>query len=297
MSLSDFLKNINDSPRSTKAAVGIAAAAGAMAVLAACGGPSAPDPTPTARVVYVYATPEHTPSPVPTNAPAPAPTPEAQPVVEEPTPLPTETPLPTATPTPDVNDYFVVLHQGKILNNDVGIAYFYASYPFISYTLEGNGFEFHNEAFYLEYLRKEGVITSEQKDAYFNGEPIQKISLVPISTATWKLFEKDPFNASRLRLRNPEYFTHYADKSSLDSSETAASLPVATPTPEVNDYFVVLHIGDNKSNNRGGMYFYASYPFHKDAAGVSIPFDADDFYLDYLEKEGVITSRQKNGLF
>ena len=48
---------------------------------------------------------------------------------------------------------------------------------------------FYEEGFYLEYLRKEGVITSEQKDAYFNGEPI-KISLVPISTATHKLFEK-----------------------------------------------------------------------------------------------------------
>ena len=138
-------------------------------------------------------------------------------VTATPTPAPTAIPSPVATATPEVSDYFVVLGDDDSPNNDRGRVYFYASYPFINYKLEGNWDAFHNEAFYLEYLRKEGVITSKQKADYYDGEPIQKIPLVAISTATWKLFENDPFNATRLRLGTPEFLTHYADKSSSGS--------------------------------------------------------------------------------
>ena len=138
-------------------------------------------------------------------------------VTATPTPAPSATPLPVATAMPEVNDYFVVLHQGARLGDDVGRVYFYASYPFIKHKLDGNAYDFYNEAFYLEYLGKEGVITSKQKADYFDGEPIQKIPLVAISTATWKLFENDPYNATKLRLWNPELLTHYADKSSSGS--------------------------------------------------------------------------------
>ena len=138
-------------------------------------------------------------------------------VTATPTPAPTATPLPVATPTPEVNDYFVVLQAGSNLSDDRGRVFFYASYPFVKYKLDGSFKGFHNEAFYLEYLRKQGVITSKQKDGYFNGEPIQKIPLVSISTATWKLFENDPYNATKLRFAAPELLTHYADKSSSGS--------------------------------------------------------------------------------
>ena len=148
-------------------------------------------------------------------------------VTATPTPAPTAIPAPVATATPEVNDYFVVLHQGGNPSDDRGAVYFYASYPFIKYKLDGNGDAFHNEAFYLEYLRKEGVITSKQKDDYFNGEPIQKIPLVAISTATWKLFENDPFNATRLRLGTPEFLTHYADKSSSVSGGGVAGSEIS----------------------------------------------------------------------
>ena len=138
-------------------------------------------------------------------------------VTATPIPAPTATPLPVATPTPEVDDYFVVLHQDDSPSNDRGRIYYYASYPFIKHKLNGTGNSFHNEAFYLEYLRKEGVITSKQKADYFDGEPIQKIPLVVISTATWKLFENDPFNSSKLKLPFPERLIYYADKSSLGS--------------------------------------------------------------------------------
>ena len=138
-------------------------------------------------------------------------------VTATPTPAPTATPLPVATPTPEVDDYFVVIGHDGSPSNDSGSVYFYASYPFRKYKLEGISHPFNNEAFYLEYLRKEGVITSKQKDDYFDGEPIQKIPLVAISTATWKLFENDPYNATKLRLSDPRLLTHYADEASLGS--------------------------------------------------------------------------------
>ena len=215
MALSDLIRKVEDSPRSTKVAVvasGIAVVAVGVAVFAVMN-QSDPNPEPASPVVRVESAPTVTsvpsptprPTPLPTSTPAPTATP--QPTA---TPLPTETPLPTATATPDVSDYFVILHQGTIA--------FYAEYPFRRTKAEGSILGFYNESFYLDYLVKERVITYEQKVAYFDGEPIQKIPLVAISTATWKLSENDPHNFGKLSISDPEYVLHYADKSAVGSS-------------------------------------------------------------------------------
>ena len=210
-----------------------AVAAVALVSLAACGGgglsesevreilkeESPPAATPTARVVYVYVTPEPTPPPDPTKTPEPSPTPET---VEKPTPIPTEIPTPAATPTPKANDYYVVLYQDSIQDDDIGMMQFYASYPFHK-NASGRLIFFYAEDFYLEYLKKEKVITSEQKNSYFNGEPI-KIPMIPIATATYKLQQTDGYNLNKLRIRAPEYLLHYADKSSLDSNESVSGV-------------------------------------------------------------------------
>ncbi len=223
MALSDLIRKIEEAPGSAKVAVvslGIAVIAVGVAVFAVLS-QSDSNPDPAAPVVRVAAAPTATsvpsptprPTPVPTSTPAPTATP--RPTA---TPLPTETPLPTATATPDVSDYFVVLHQGGRLGDGRGAITIYADYPFTKVKLEGGTFGFYNEEFFLDYLVKEKVITSEQKDDYFNGEPIQRISLVAISTATWKLKENDPYNFSQLRISSPEYVLHYADKSAVGSS-------------------------------------------------------------------------------
>ena len=223
MALSDLIRKIEDSPGSTKVAVvasGIAVAAVGLAIFAFMN-QSDSNPEPASPVVRVAAAPTATsvptptprPTPVPTSTPAPTATP--QPTA---TPLPTETPLPTATATPDVSDFFVVLHQGNRKNDNIGIIEYYASYPFDVNAIGTSDF-FWEEDFYLEYLRKEGVITSKQRDDYFNGNPIQKIPLVSISTATYMLFENDPYHANKLRI-NEEYLFYYADKSAVGSSSS-----------------------------------------------------------------------------
>ena len=222
MALSDLIRKIEDSPGSTKVAVvasGIAVAAVGLAIFAFMN-QSDSNPEPASPVVRVVAAPTATsvpsptpkPTPVPISTPAPTATPQSTA-----TPRPTETPLPTATATPDVSDYFVILHQGRDLSDDRGIIYYHASWPFHE-NAKGLLDPFHNEDFYVNYLEKEKVITPKQKNDYFNGEPIQKIPIVSIGTATWKLFENDPYNANKLRLLSPEYLLHYADKSSVGSS-------------------------------------------------------------------------------
>ena len=228
MALSDLIRKIEDSPRSTKVAVvasGVAVAACAVAVLAVMDrNQYGPEPAesvakvvtvaPTAQAVPAPTfTPVPTPSPVPTSTPVPSPTPGP---VEEPTPVPTATPV-LPTPTPEVNDYYVVLHQGRILNDGVGVIEYYAKYPFNPYA-EGSAGSFYNEAFFLEYLRRKGVITSGQKNAYFNGEHIQ-IPLLPISKAAYQLFKNDNYNAQKLRIAGRRNLLHYGEEFYLDSGE------------------------------------------------------------------------------
>ena len=228
MALSDLIRKIEDSPRSVKVAVftsGVALAASAVAVFAVMNqNQYGPEPAePVAKVVSVAPTaqaapaptftPVPTPSPAPTSTPVPSPTPEP---AEEPTPIPTATPV-LPTPTPEVNDYYVVLYQGSNPNNDRGRIEYYAKYPF-NPNVQGRSGPFYNEAFFLEYLRKEGVITSGQKNAYFDGEHIQ-IPLLPISKAAYKLFKNDNYNANKLRLRSPNYLLHYGEEFYLDSGE------------------------------------------------------------------------------
>ncbi len=226
MALSDLIRKIEDSPGSTKVAVvslGVAVVAVGLAIFAFMN-QSDSESEPASPVVRVAAAPTATsvpspaprPTPVPTSTPAPTATP--QPTA---TPLPTETPLPTATATPDVSDYFVVLHAGKDLSDGIGrIEYFFDNRNV------GSG-PFYEEDFYLEYLMKERVITSEQKDAYFKGEPIQKIPLVSMATATYKLFENDPYHANKLRFRDIYILFHYADKSAVDSDGGGSGFSLA----------------------------------------------------------------------
>ena len=91
---------------------------------------------------------------------------------------------------------------------------------------------FREESFYLEYLRREGVITSKQKDDYFDGKPIQKIPIVAISTATWKLFENDPYNAHKVIPGAEDNFFDYADKSSSSSGGGVAGGEVSLEAGE-----------------------------------------------------------------
>ena len=229
MALSDVIKKIEDSPRSTKVAVlavGVAIAASAVAVFTVLNqADSGPEPTSVAKAVTADQSPEiqaeptlapalqPTPSPVPTSTPEPSPTPET---VEEPTPsLPTLTPTPIATPTPDFNGYHVVLHRSKKPNETRGV---------IVYNIErdGGSIYFNEVDFYLEYLRKEGVITSEQKNAYFNGERI-KIPVVPIANATYKLHLNDGDAIRRLGYHLEDLFI-YANKSSVDSNGSVSGI-------------------------------------------------------------------------
>ncbi len=284
MALSDIVRKIEDSPRSTKVAVvslGIAVIAVGVAIFAVMD-QSDSESEPASPVVRVSAAPTATsvpspaprPTPVPTNTPAPTATP--QPTA---TPLPAETPLPTATATPDVSDYFVILHQGRRLGDGIGAIAFYAEYPFRKKKAEGSITSFHNEDFYLDYLVKERIITPKQKDDYFNGEPIQKISLVAIGTATLKLKENDPYNFGRLRIGDPEYILYYADESAVGSSSGGGiSLEGDDGYVRISDGRVSVSAVDGDGN----------------ATTVELEGVGAQELLDYWLSENKITIEQRN---
>lgn len=130
-------------------------------------------------------------------------------VTATPTPAPASTPHPVATAPPEVDDYFVVLDIGHALNDGIGVIQYYnrRSGDII---LKGPKTPFYNESFFIEYLRKENILTSEQTDDYYEGEGIQ-ISLASLATATCELFKNDPINANRLNLLDPEHLISYAE--------------------------------------------------------------------------------------
>ena len=244
MALSDLIKKIEDSPRSTKVAVcsvAFGVAAGAFALYTIVNQPermpepasapkfaaetssnAQPVPAPAAPQPTLPPVPTETPSLIPTSTPLPSPTPEpSETAVEKPTPNPTATRAPVATPTPEVNDYYVVMHQGFDPDDNRGVIGYYASYPFHK-NVNGGIDLFRNESFYLNYLEVEKIITSEQKNAYHHGETIE-IPLLSIANASYKLGRTDNYNLRKLNLREPDYLLHYADKSSMDSNENAST--------------------------------------------------------------------------
>ena len=298
MALSDIIKKIEDSPRSTKVAVGavgIALAASAVTVFTLINRPDyTPQPTPAAKVAVetrsdtrtapapaappptLSPVPANTSSPVPTNTPIPSPTPKTSKTAAI---VPTVIPTPRATATPEANDDYVVIHSLDP-DDDIGwIDYYDKEYA-------GTRAFFKEEDFFVNYLVQEGVITPEQRNAYFDGEEII-VPFISIANAYYKLYHTDNYKAQKLRMRVPEKLLDYADKSSLGSNRSVA------PTPEANDYYVILH-PHFPDDNEGIIKHYARYPFMEDGGIGRDRFFNEDFYLEYLRKEGVITPYQRN---
>ena len=196
-------------------------------------------------------------------------------VTATPVAMPRATAAPTATATPDVSDYFVVLHQGSILNNGIGVIHFYFD------NTSAGASPFYNESFYLDYLEKEKVITSKQKNDYFNGEPIQKISLVSIGTATLKLSKNDPYNTNKLNIIDIEDMFIYADKSAVGSSNGGGG-------------GISLDGDGGYISISGGMVSVSAV----DADGITTTVDLEGVgaqeLLDYWLSENKITIEQMN---
>ena len=113
----------------------------------------APPPTPTPR-------PTATPTPAPTATSAPARAETRKAAVEH-----TSTPKPSGTPTLTVDDFYVIINQGRSSDGH-GIAALYYDAQSIE---SGNGDEAHfgNEDFFINHLLSQGVITPAQRNAYY----------------------------------------------------------------------------------------------------------------------------------
>ena len=230
-------------------------------------------------IVVVTATPA--PTQVPTSAPIPSPTPAR--VAERPTPPPTATRAPRPTPTPEANDHFVVLSTGNKPDDGSGRIEFFIIKKqgvLVGGLTEG----FYHEKFFINYLVKEGVITSAQRNAYFRDDPVQKVHLISLGTALYKLYQDDPHNASRLRIRCEVCLLKYADKSAVDANRDAPGSANDRSSSEGGGYVVI----------RDGSISVSGT--NEDGITTSVSIDTLDTgeLLDYLLSENKITVAQRD---
>ena len=243
MALSDLIKKIEDSPRSTKVAVcsvAFGVAAGAFALYTIVNQPerspepasapklaaetssnAQPVPAPAAPQPTLPPVPTKTASPVPTSTPVPSPTSKpSETAVERPTPNPTATRAPVATPTPKVNDYYVVLYDRGKKGDGIGRISFYAEYPDGKY--DGSSLTLKKDASFLSYLVQQNVIDSEQKNAYLEGEEII-IPLKDIANAVKKLRNEGLHSVRRhISELTERRLTYHADPVLPDSNENTS---------------------------------------------------------------------------
>ena len=148
-----------------------------------------------------------TPAPQPTVAPTPIPTSTRVPSPTlEPTRANVEKPIdistiitPTAMPTPAINDYYVIVNQGFRANDGHGLV---SIYDEPSYIESGNGreFDFGYEDFFINYLLSQGLITAEQRSAYYT--PISAERLEHYRYDRAKFSDEDFVGNTKIPLRD-----------------------------------------------------------------------------------------------
>ena len=286
MALSDFIRKIEQSPRSTKVAAGVAglflASSALLLYIVFSQSEAEAPPEPIARTNALPAQPAPTAT-VPAPTPAPTPTPK----VNTPTPNPTRTPIPTATPGPSIGDYYVLIRSGDPNANDtIGGVEFCADYPGEPWGFEDCGLsaDFNDEDWFLDYLLSEGTITPEQHKAYYLGGEIELYlddiaepmhNLVKTRGYEW-IYDMLGFNA---RTIDNKFLYYYDEHQPLGGRSIAAS--VASD----QEGYVVITDGSMETviTNDDGS-----------SSRVKIETVDTEDLLEYLLRQGKITVEQKN---
>ena len=286
MALSDFIRKIEQSPRSTKVAAGVAGvflASSALLLYIVFSQPEAEaPPEPIARTRALPAQPAPTAT-VPPPTPAPTPTPKVN--TPTPKPAPTSTPIPTATPGPSIGDYYVIIRRG----NTGGSVEFCADYPGQPYGYEDCGIyakldDVDAGEFFIDYLLDEGTITPDQHKAYYLYADIE-LYLDDLAPAIHKLVKTRGYRWIRDRLGfsvwaiDTKFLYYYDEHRPLGVSS------VASPAASDREGYVVITDGSMETvitNDDGGT------------SRVKIETVDTEDLLEYLLRQGKITVEQKN---
>ena len=286
MALSDFIRKIEQSPRSTKVAAGVAGlflASSALLLYTTLNQPEAETP-PSEAVARTNALPAQ---PAPTaTVPAPTPAPTATPKINTPTPNPTRTPIPTATPGPSIGDYYVLIRRGKP-RDTIGGVEFCADYPLLSDGYEHCGIyaDFHDEDLFMDYLLSEGTITPEQHRTYYLPGGEIELYLDDLAPAIHKLVKTRGYRWIRA---NVGFSKPIIDKRFLayyDEHQPLGGRSVASSTASDQEGYVVITDGSMETvitNDDGGT------------SRVKIETVDTEDLLEYLLRQGKITVEQKN---
>ena len=265
MALSDIIRKIEESPRSTKiavgtsiGAVGIAGAALAFALLNDRSELYVP-PEPAPVVQYV-----ETPTAV---APLPIPTVE-----------------PTSQPLTFEENSVVLQGSDFYVNSDKG----------------RKMIEITDSKSFVTYLFNSGVVDQKELEKYEQEEVLQ-LSIEELANEMFELVQSQGYeNLDDLfgfEKEDVKYLVGFAESSEAEVQSTPAE-PAITPTRVSEDYYVIL---EKKLNNWGTIEYYADFPsFNRYAAktgNIYQDFSNSDFFLNHLLKEGAITLEQKNAYF
>ena len=278
MALSDFIRKIEQSPRSTKVAAGVAGlflASSALLLYAYLNQPEAE--MPPEAVARTNALPAQTSQPAPTatvSAPTPAPTPN-----------PTRTPIPTATPGPSIGDYYIFI-GGHRPNDKIGGVEFCADYPLLPEGYEHCGIyaDFHDEDLFLDYLLSEGVITPEQYKTYYLGYEIE-VYLDDIAPAIHKLVKTRGYRWIRANMGFSSFIIDNMFLYYYDEHQPSGGRSIAASAASDQEGYVVITDGSMETviTNDDGS-----------ASRVKIETVDTEDLLEYLLRQGKITVEQKN---
>lgn len=287
MALSDLIRKIEQSPRSTKFAIGaggvfLASSAFFLYTSLNQPGTEAPPPEPVAKA---QPAPAQVSQPVPTaTVPPPTPKPTPTPKINTPTPRPTSTPLPTATPGPRISDYYVILDI-RIPTDNIGAVEFFANFPDRPRGFEIGGLfaSFDNEDFFLNYLLNEDTITQEQHRAYHLGSEV-KIYLDDFAPAIYKLVKNKGYQWIQNKLgfnkiQIDRRFLAYFGESQVENLN-----PVVTSAPGQEGYVVITD---------GSLETVITNDDGKTTRVQIETVDTEEL-LEYLLRQGKITVEQKN---
>ena len=262
-----------------------------------------PAPQPTATPMPTAA-PSATPKPAPTPTPVPI-SKETEKTVEKPTPIPVRvSTIPVATPTPPVNDYYVIINQGR-RSDGHGIAVVYDKARHIE---SGNGDENHfgNEDFFINYLLSQGVITPAQRSAYYTPvTPERENDFVNLKMA--KFFDEkyagnikvplQPFAdaVSKLSIAQQEetigkrvvsyLIRHYVDENSLRSDAPISSGDNTISVPSEDEGYVIIN-GNNVQT--------VMVDSQGNTTSVDVKIAGIEEVLDYWLSQNKITVEQHN---
>ncbi len=263
--MSGLVERVREAPRSTKIAGAIAVVAVAALAVFALTGRSEPPPAPAPVVQQVEAPTASPPGAVAGETPI-------SPTATAPPPAPTSQPL-------AVEDNSVVLRGSDFyIDSDKG----------------RKVIELTDAQSFVEYLAASGAIDQKELERY-EQEQVLQLTIDELANNMFELVQSQGYDDLKERFglekEDVKYLVGFTEDSEPVVAEAIAT-PTKVPVPAAAPTRVSEEVVIKPSSNNA----YASFGYDNGAGLVYVSFRNAGVLLDYLHKEGVLTSAQKRSV-